>query len=134
MPPPRAHITSYCEPAIIIISYGINAMFTSQLLASVGMDDQHTLVVWDWRKGKPLSTTRGHSDRIFDVQFNPYMSNTLVTCGVKHIKFWSLCGNSLSGKKGIFGKKGTESKIILGQNPRNSKPLFTVLSCTFATS
>ncbi len=70
------------------------------------MDDQHTLVVWDWRKGKSLSTTRGHSDRIFDVQFNPYQPNTLVTCGVKHIKFWSLCGNSLSGKKGIFGKIG----------------------------
>lgn len=77
-----------------------------QLLASVGLDDYHTLNVWDWRKGKLLSSTRGHSDRIFDVQFNPFIPNTLVTCGVKHIKFWSLCGNSLTGKKGIFGKAG----------------------------
>ena len=44
--------------------------------------------------------------QIFDVQFNPHSSGSLVTCGVKHIKFWTLCGNSLSGKKGIFGKKG----------------------------
>ena len=77
-----------------------------QLLASVGLDDYHTLNVWDWRKGKMVASTRGHSDRIFDVHFNPHSTNTLVTCGVKHIKFWTLCGNSLSGKKGIFGKKG----------------------------
>ena len=77
-----------------------------QFLASVGLDDYHTLNVWDWRKGKILSSTRGHSDRIFDVQFNPFMPQCLVTCGVKHIKFWTLCGNTLTGKKGIFGKAG----------------------------
>ena len=77
-----------------------------QLLASVGLDDYHTLNVWDWKKGKILSSTRGHSDRIFDVQFNPFIPQCLVTCGVKHIKFWTLCGNSLTGKKGIFGKAG----------------------------
>jgi len=25
---------------------------------------------------------------------------------VKHIKFWSLCGNALNGHKGVFGKTG----------------------------
>ena len=44
--------------------------------------------------------------QIFDAQFNPFVPNQLVSCGVKHIKFWTLCGNSLSGKKGVFGKKG----------------------------
>ena len=62
--------------------------------------------MWDWRKGRILSSTRGHNDRIFDVQFNPFLPNTLVTCGVKHIKFWSMSGNSLTGKKGIFGRVG----------------------------
>ena len=46
--------------------------------------------------------------QIFDVQFNPHAPGSLVTCGVKHIKFWTLCGNTLMGKKGIFGKKGQE--------------------------
>ena len=79
-----------------------------QLLASVGLDDHHTLNVWDWRRGKVMASARGHGDRIFDVKFSPAPSPTptLVTCGVKHIKFWTLCGNSLSGKKGIFGRKG----------------------------
>ena len=36
----------------------------SQLLASVGMDDYHSLNVWDWRKGKVVASTRGHSDRV----------------------------------------------------------------------
>lgn len=43
---------------------------------------------------------------MLDIQFNPYATGTLVTCGVKHIKFWSHCGNMLTGKKGIFGTAG----------------------------
>ena len=27
-------------------------------LASVGLDDNHCIVVWDWRKGEKLATTR----------------------------------------------------------------------------
>lgn len=27
-------------------------------LASVGLDDNHCIVVWDWRKGDKLATTR----------------------------------------------------------------------------
>ncbi|KAL5463172.1 hypothetical protein EMCRGX_G032049 [Ephydatia muelleri] len=82
------------------------------LLASVGMDDNNTVCVWDWQKGKVIASARGHSDRIFDIQFNPTSKNSLVTCGVKHIKFWTLCGNSLTGQKGIFGKKGELQTIL----------------------
>eukprot|EP00795_Rhopilema_esculentum_P003114 gene3114-1413_t len=81
-------------------------------VASIGLEDQALLTVWDWKKGKVVATTRGHNDRIFDVQFNPYQDNQLVTCGVKHIKFWKLCGNSLTSKKGIFGKVGELQTIL----------------------
>ncbi|XP_006816118.2 echinoderm microtubule-associated protein-like 6 [Saccoglossus kowalevskii] len=81
-------------------------------LASVGLDNHGTINVWDWRKGKILATTRGHTDRIFDIQFNPYKENSIVTCGVKHIKFWTLCGNSLTAKKGVFGKVGELQTIL----------------------
>lgn len=81
-------------------------------LASVGLEDYSQVTIWDWKKGKALASTRGHSDRIFDVCFNPFEDNKLVTCGVKHIKFWSLCGNSLTGKKGIFGKKGEIQSVL----------------------
>ncbi|EDO48487.1 predicted protein, partial [Nematostella vectensis] len=75
-------------------------------LVSVGLEDYHMVVVWDWKRGKQLASTRGHTDRIFDMQFNPYKENVLVSCGVKHIIFWTLRGNSLNPKKGIFGKTG----------------------------
>lgn len=42
--------------------------------------------------------------QIFDIQFNPYQENSLVSCGVKHIKFWTLCGNALNPKKGCKSK------------------------------
>lgn len=50
--------------------------------------------------------------KVFDVQFNPYAENSLVSCGVKHIKFWSLCGNALTPKKGVFGKTGEIQTIL----------------------
>lgn len=27
-------------------------------LASVGLDDNHSIVIWDWKKGEKLATTR----------------------------------------------------------------------------
>ena len=27
-------------------------------LATIGLDDNHSIVVWDWRKGEKLATTR----------------------------------------------------------------------------
>ncbi|KAF4802612.1 hypothetical protein TURU_023792 [Turdus rufiventris] len=57
-------------------------------LASVGLDDNHAIVFWDWKKGEKLATTRGHKDKIFVVKCNPHHVDRLVTVGMKHIKFW----------------------------------------------
>lgn len=35
-----------------------------QRLVSVGLDQNSTINVWDWRKAKIISTVRGHSDRV----------------------------------------------------------------------
>ena len=37
------------------------------------------------------------------MKFNPTNNSRLVTCGVKHIKFWTLSGNTLAGKSGVMG-------------------------------
>ncbi|XP_074647902.1 echinoderm microtubule-associated protein-like 6 [Tubulanus polymorphus] len=81
-------------------------------IVSIGLDTKSTINVWDWRKGKIIATTVGHTDRVFDIQFNPFIENTIVSCGVKHIKFWTLCGNALTAKKGIFGKVGEIQTIL----------------------
>jgi len=70
-------------------------MFSSadgKLLASVGIDDAHSLALWDWRRGEQLANTRGHTDKIFMLSWNPLAENQLVTVGVKHIKFWTQTG------------------------------------------
>ncbi|XP_072121311.1 echinoderm microtubule-associated protein-like 6 isoform X4 [Mobula birostris] len=86
--------------------------FDGQRLASIGLDAKNTACIWDWRKGKVVATATGHSDRIFDVAWDPHQTNRLVSCGVKHIKFWTLCGNALTPKRGIFGKTGDLQTIL----------------------
>ncbi|TTC14938.1 Echinoderm microtubule-associated protein-like 6 [Bagarius yarrelli] len=60
-------------------------------LASVGLDDNHTIMLWDWRKGEKLSAFRGSKDKIFVVKINPYMPDKLITAG----------GFATGGKDGI---------------------------------
>ncbi|MED6245933.1 Echinoderm microtubule-associated protein-like 5, partial [Ataeniobius toweri] len=57
-----------------------------QCLVSVGLDSKNTICVWDWRRGKVLAAAPGHTDRIFDISWDLYQPNKLVSCGVKHIK------------------------------------------------
>ncbi|XP_030627440.1 echinoderm microtubule-associated protein-like 6 isoform X1 [Chanos chanos] len=96
-------------------SHGVACLAFSadgQRLVSVGLDAKNTVCVWDWKKGKVLATATGHSDRIFDITWDPFQQNRLVSCGVKHIKFWSMCGNALTPKRGIFGKTGDLQTIL----------------------
>ncbi|MEQ2213211.1 hypothetical protein XENOCAPTIV_011337 [Xenoophorus captivus] len=71
-----------------------------QRLASVGLDAKNTVCIWEWKKGKILATATGHSDR------EPSDSFWLF------LQFWSLCGNALTPKRGIFGKTGDLQTIL----------------------
>ncbi|XP_037602711.1 echinoderm microtubule-associated protein-like 5 isoform X2 [Sebastes umbrosus] len=96
-------------------SHGIACLafdLEGQCLVSVGLDSKNTICVWDWRKGKVLAAAPGHTDRIFDISWDLYQPSKLVSCGVKHIKFWSLCGNALTPKRGVFGKTGDLQTIL----------------------
>ncbi|XP_048456030.1 echinoderm microtubule-associated protein-like 5 [Rhincodon typus] len=83
-----------------------------QRLVSIGLDSKNTVCVWDWKKGRVLATAAGHIDRIFDVSWDLHQPNKMISCGVKHIKFWSLCGNALTAKRGVFGKTGELQTIL----------------------
>ncbi|XP_038631944.1 echinoderm microtubule-associated protein-like 5 isoform X6 [Scyliorhinus canicula] len=83
-----------------------------QRLVSIGLDSKNTICVWDWKKGRVLATAAGHTDRIFDVSWDLHQPNKMISCGVKHIKFWSLCGNALAAKRGVFGKTGELQTIL----------------------
>ena len=77
-------------------------------LASVGLDDNHLIVVWDWRRGEQLATTRGHKDKIFVVRWSTSSSDHLITVGVKHIKFWTQAGMSM--REGLVGGGGRRGR------------------------
>jgi WD40 repeat protein len=86
------------------------------------LDDYHTIVIWDWKKGEKLASqrfedvflilnylvefARGHNDKIFCLRWNPYDEDRFVTVGVKHIKFWTRAGGGMTSKQGVFGKAG----------------------------
>ncbi|KAI8515105.1 Echinoderm microtubule-associated protein-like 5, partial [Branchiostoma belcheri] len=94
-------------------------------LASVGLDDDHSIVIWDWKTATPLAKTRGHKDKIFGVQWNPYDSARFVTIGIKHIKFWTMSGNSFTSKRGIFGSAGEINSMVSVAHGGTPEDVFT---------
>jgi len=45
-------------------------------------------------------------------RFNP-VDDVLVTCGVRHIKFWTLVGdNQLKSKRGVYGQEGVAQTVM----------------------
>ena len=50
-----------------------------------------------------MATAPGSTSRIFQAEFRPDSDNHFVTVGVKHVKFWTIAGNQLIGKKGVMG-------------------------------
>ncbi|CAF1210286.1 unnamed protein product [Rotaria sordida] len=88
-----------------------------KLLASVGLDDYRTIVIWNWKKGEKISSQRGHNDKIFCLRWNPHDDARFVTVGVKHIKFWAQAGGGMTSKQGLFGKiagkQGKQSQMCV---------------------
>eukprot|EP00741_Cyanophora_paradoxa_P013197 tig00000178_g12749.t1 len=74
-------------------------------LVSVGLDDNHTIVVWEWRSGRRMYTERGDLHRIWAVAFNPHDNCAFVTAGYKHIRFWTIGATRMMSQRGIFANK-----------------------------
>lgn len=78
----------------INIIFNVNTTGDGRKLADVGLDDDHCICIWDWKKEEKLASTRGHKDMIFVLEWNPFNSNYLVSVGEKHIKFWTQKGKT----------------------------------------
>lgn len=55
---------------------------------------------------------RGHKDKIFEIKWDPFNSEKLVTVGIKHIKFWNLAGGGFTSKRGTFGQQGKVETML----------------------
>uniref|UniRef100_A0A1I8FPD1 WD_REPEATS_REGION domain-containing protein n=1 Tax=Macrostomum lignano TaxID=282301 RepID=A0A1I8FPD1_9PLAT len=65
-------LTSLCLTCIPMPILLHGARLLARKLASVGLDDNHCIVVWDWRKGERLATTRAHKTACFVIRWNPH--------------------------------------------------------------
>ncbi|KAK1875901.1 Echinoderm microtubule-associated protein-like 6, partial [Dissostichus eleginoides] len=94
-------------------------------LVSVGIDEFHSIVIWDWKKGERLAKARGHKEKTFVVRSNPFRMDKLVTVGIKHIKFWQHSGGGLTFKRGIFGNLGKQETMMSACYGRSEDLVFS---------
>ncbi|XP_053330504.1 echinoderm microtubule-associated protein-like 1 isoform X3 [Spea bombifrons] len=81
-------------------------------LCSVDDSNDHVLSVWDWQKEEKLADVKCSNEAVFGADFHPTDTNIIVTCGKSHLYFWTLEGNSLIKKQGLFEKQ-EKPKFVL---------------------
>ncbi|XP_049580877.1 echinoderm microtubule-associated protein-like 2 isoform X1 [Syngnathus scovelli] len=81
-------------------------------LCAVDDANDHILSVWNWQKEKQLADVKCSNDSVLAAIFHPMDANLIVTCGKSHINFWSLEGNTLAKKQGLF-EKHEKPKYVL---------------------
>lgn len=71
-------------------------------LGSVGGDDDHSLAIYAWESGLLLASAKGERNSVASMCYYT-VTGAWVTCGDKHIRFWTEQGKTLTSKKAIFG-------------------------------
>jgi len=97
---------------------------SGKFLLSIGVDTPYTVAVWRWKEGVNIACTIASEDRIFRALFRPNSDTHFVTAGVKHLKFWSVAGNTLVEKKAVMTKTN---------DGRRSTKMQTMLSIAFGS-
>eukprot|EP00064_Thunnus_orientalis_P022846 superscaffoldBa00008081_g23067 len=73
-------------------------------LCAVDDANDHILSVWNWQKEKQLAEVKCSNDSVLGAVFHPMDTNLIVTCGKSHINFWTMEGNTLTKRQGLFEK------------------------------
>ncbi|XP_068110774.1 echinoderm microtubule-associated protein-like 1 isoform X2 [Hyperolius riggenbachi] len=81
-------------------------------LCAVDDSNDHVLSVWDWQKEDKLADVKCSNEAVFVADFHPTDANIIVTCGKSHLYFWTLEGNALIKKQGLFEKQ-EKPKFVL---------------------
>lgn len=80
-----------------------------QYLASVGADNNNTLMIWDWQARRKVAEAKGDTNKIMCIEWSSVSPNQLVTTGVKHVFFWKWSGTRITKSRGRSGKFGIQS-------------------------
>ncbi|XP_035241187.1 echinoderm microtubule-associated protein-like 2 isoform X1 [Anguilla anguilla] len=81
-------------------------------LCAVDDANDHILSVWDWQKEKQLADVKCSNDSVLGASFHPMEANLIVTCGKSHLNFWTMEGNVLTKRQGLF-EKHEKPKYVL---------------------
>ncbi len=90
-----------------------------KLLASIGADDDHSIGIYDWDNSILRSNTLGEKGQVLDCCWKS--SSVFVQCGSKHIKFWTIQGANISGKKGLFGSQSIDAILCVAPYNKDDK-------------
>ena len=100
--------TKDCVVELSFHTRGVNLLSFSpdgSKLLSAGLDDDHSLALWDWRLNKRLASGKGGKNLLLAVAVSED-AKTIVAVGVKTILYFELDGRALKSKPGIVGKLG----------------------------
>lgn len=90
-----------------------------ELLGSQGGEPDYMLTIWDWKRQEIKLRAKSFSNDVANLMFSPFIPEQVISCGLGHIKFWSMSstftGLKLQGLIGRFGK--TEICDIFGICP-----------------
>lgn len=75
---------------------------SGNLLLSVGLDENNSLAVYDWRNQRKVCDSKVDRTPVFDCDWQD--ENTLALVGKDSLKVFSLSNGSCSGRKGAWGK------------------------------
>ncbi|XP_072547989.1 echinoderm microtubule-associated protein-like 2 isoform X2 [Salminus brasiliensis] len=81
-------------------------------LCAVDDANDHILSVWDWQKEKQLADVKCSNESVLGAVFHPMEANLIVTCGKSHLNFWTMEGNTLTKRQGLF-EKHEKPKYVL---------------------
>uniref|UniRef100_A0A8C7VXJ8 EMAP like 2 n=1 Tax=Oncorhynchus mykiss TaxID=8022 RepID=A0A8C7VXJ8_ONCMY len=81
-------------------------------LCAVDDANDHILSVWNWQKEKQLADVKCSNDSVLAAAFHPMDANLIVTCGKSHLNLWTMDGNTLTKRQGLF-EKNEKPKYVL---------------------
>ena len=94
--------------------FGINSVAFNHdgtLIVSIGLDSDHSIAVWNWKENSKIASSTCSVRHVFQARFNP-LDNSIVTVGVRHVKFWNIRGRLLRGLNGVFDSGDQYSRML----------------------
>eukprot|EP01060_Flectonema_neradi_P016544 TRINITY_DN2316_c4_g1_i1.p1 TRINITY_DN2316_c4_g1~~TRINITY_DN2316_c4_g1_i1.p1 ORF type:complete len:741 (+),score=123.79 TRINITY_DN2316_c4_g1_i1:543-2765(+) len=89
---------------------------SGKMLATLGLDDDNSLVIYDWESGSKVVSTPVSKRHVFGVSFSPICENLLITHGSKHISMWNLPSGeteqTITEVPAQIGKRGKDQAFM----------------------